>query len=62
MGASDREIVGGERFIGCSLKILDKARLVEAAANAVRINPSNRPATQMLARATGTVLPPEHIA
>lgn len=63
MGASDREAsVEGEPFIGCKIKTLDKTQWADAAANAIRINPSNRPATQMLARAAGVVLPPEHIA
>ena len=49
-------------FVGCTVKTLPNEQWVEAAANAVRLNPANRPAEHMLSQATGAVLPVEHLA
>lgn len=51
-----------EAYIGCRIKTLPAHQRVEAATNAIRVNPSNRPSEQILNQATGAVIPPEHLA
>src|SRR5881227_1692201 len=52
----------GNDVITCSIKLLPEDQWSAAAATAVRINPSNHVSFQQFAMATGTVLPPAHLA
>jgi hypothetical protein len=52
----------GDDVISCSIKILPEDQWIAAAETAVRINPANHVSGQQFAMATGTVLPPAHLA
>ena len=49
-------------IIACSIKMLPEDQWIAAAETAVRVNRSNKPSDQQFTRATGEVLPPEHLA
>lgn len=52
----------GNDIISCSLKMLPEDQWIAAAATAVRVNPANQASANQFAMATGTVLPPAHLA
>ena len=52
----------GNDVITCSIKMLPEDQWIAAAATAVRVNPANQPSAHQFAMATGTVLPPAHLA
>ena len=58
----DRPTRRADDIITCSIKMLPEDQWIPAAATAVRVNPSNQASAHQFARATGTVLPPAHLA
>lgn len=52
----------GDDVIPCSIKMLPEDQWIAAAATAVRVNPANHFSSSQFARATGTILPPAHLA
>src|SRR5438128_1786829 len=52
----------GDHIISCSIKILPEDQWEAAAETAVRVNPANSISRQALQIATGTIIPPAHLA